>query len=168
MSVYMNNRQKWFDHGRLWLCFKAYWDAHLRIFWGVFRICAYYAITAVLVDSSLGFNKAYAPGRVYVCVLRHAESAGDIKESRAHIVPQPWQCGPDLRDGSVFTACPFHSSAPFHLPRSRCGNASCFSAEIHPATWWGWALAFLFESVYMIIKSKPETGCIINLVLACR
>lgn len=60
--------------------------------------------------SSLDFNKAYAPGRVYVCVLRHAESAGDVKESRAHIVPQPWQCGPDLRDGSVFTACPFHSS----------------------------------------------------------
>jgi len=66
---------------------------------------------------------------VCVCVLRHADSGGDatgdVKESRVHIVPQPWPVR-SLRDDSVFTACQFHSLSTFSLSFSLPAVSAAF------------------------------------------
>jgi len=145
----MNDRQC-FVYGWSWSVFQNLVRCLSRQhYWGEF------SKRVLLKDSSLGFKTQPACWVVCVCVCLCVAACRQRRwryrwcERKPSAYRTPALASAVLERWQRFHGLPV--SFTLHLPLSfslPAVSASCFSAEIHPATWWGWVLAFWLESVY--------------------
>ncbi len=135
---------------------------HLKIFWRIFRLCAYLCIKAVLVDSSLGLTHSLRVcSSVCPSVAAMQRAQVMLKTAKRISYPSRGQCGPYLRDGSVFHGLPVSFKRPHSTSfASPCGKRFPVSAPkyIRPRCEGGLWLFFFFFKRLCIIKSKTEKG----------